>query len=136
MALPTDLLKHKTEYFGLDAPTFLWIAAAGFVIWTAIRLGHLTYLVIRTRVLLTSAAAKLHKVREQFARDTREGLSLQAFDAAAQVFESLPLLKPIWQSFAADVILRQDRNGQDRYWAPESASQTFTDAAIIDPRVN
>ena len=85
-----ELLKLKWPIYGLDAPRFAWIAAAGLLVGTFLLLGRLWWLVLRESRIHLKATKRLEALRAEYPPNPREGLSGPAYDALVQVFEEIP----------------------------------------------
>lgn len=131
-----ELLKVKWTTYGLDAPGFAWIAAGGFVVGTLLILGWLLWVVFRESRIHRKAAKQLQDRRTEYTPGPRQGLSGPAYDALVQVFEQISSLKPAWRSFNSQILTRRDNTGEERFWASESAEVAFSDAAVVEPRLN
>lgn len=131
-----ELLRVKWTISGLDAPGFAWIAAGGLVVGTLLTLGWLLGIIFWESRIHRKVAKRLQALRTEHATGPRQGLSGPAYDALVQVFEQIPLLKPAWRNFNAQILARRDNAGEEQFWTSESAEAAFSDTAIIEPRLN
>lgn len=137
-----ELLKAKWVFFGLDAPVFAWVAAAALLSFTFVRLARLSWLVIRVRARLKKLTARVSELTARHKPSAKEGLSQEGYDALVRLFEEgSHELEPAWQDFNAQVVSRPDpadpnNPSGDRYWASAGAGDSFSDEAVIKPRVN
>ena len=131
-----ELLKAKWSIYGLDAPIFAWVAAAGLLAGTLFFLVRLWWLVHREARIHRNATKRLEALRAEHPASPGEGLSGPAYDAIVQVFEEILSLTPAWRSFNSQILGRRDTVGNERFWASESAEGAFSDAAVVEPRLN
>lgn len=131
-----DLFRIKWEIGGLDAPAFAWIAAGTLLIWTVLSLIRLYWLVRRERGIYKSVIARLDELRDKYPPDRRQGLPHSAYDEIARVFEDFPSMAIAWHDFDSQILIRSDVNNKDRCWSAESAAHAFSDAAIVETRLN
>ena len=131
-----DLLKLKWSIYGLDVPRFAWIAAGGLLAGTLLLLVRLSWLVLRESRIHLKATKRLEVLGAEYGASPREGLSGPAYDALVQVFEEIPSLTSVWRGFSSQILGQRDPTGDERFWASESAEGAFSDAAVIEPRLN
>src|SRR3989442_11039504 len=131
-----DLLKLKWSISGLDAPRFAWIAAGGLFAGTLLFLVSLWWLVRRESRIHLKATKRLEALRAEHPTSPGGGLSGPAYDAIVQAFEEIPSLMPAWRSFNSQILGRRDTVGNERFWASGSAEEAFSDAAVVEPRLN
>jgi len=130
------MVKAKWILFGLEAPQFIWIAAALLLLGTLAQSIRLWWLTTREKVLHRRVIAQLEAIQAEYRAPGRTGLAEAAYEAVVQVFrEHLPLL-PAWHNFEAQMLRQADAAGQLRWWATASASSAFNATAVIEPRVN
>jgi len=130
-----DPLKPYT-LFGIDAPIFLWIAAAGLVAFTCFWLLMLWIVIRRECRLHSQVRSNLESIRTRYPRKASEGLSAPAYDAIVRLFAKTPALRQPWDAYNALILLRRTPAGEDQFWATESADHAFSEAMVIDTRLN
>ena len=122
--------------FGLvQAPLFIWLAVVGLVIGTFIFLMILHSLVRRERHLYQRITRDIRTIKSKHSPALRNGLPQAAYDDLAQCFETTSLA-PVWDIFAAQLVVRGDATGTDHFWTSESAETVFNEASVLEPRVN
>ena len=130
------IVKAKWTLFGIEAPQFIWIAAALLLLGTLAQSLRLWWLLAREQALHRRVIAQLEAIQAEYRAPGRMGLAEAAYDAVVQVFrEHLPLL-PAWYNFEAQMLRQADAAGQFRWWATASASSAFNTTTVIEPRVN
>jgi hypothetical protein len=90
-----DWLKAKWMVYGLDAPIFAWIAAAGLFVLTLIQLARLLWLVRKECQIHRDTIRGLDEVKIKQGASPREGLSSQAYEAIVKISEKTPEVYPI-----------------------------------------
>ena len=120
-----QFLMAKFSLYGLDAPIFAWIAAAGLLVFTRYQLARLYWLVRRECRLHQQTMRRLETIRRERAVSPRRGLSGIAYDSIAKAFEETPSLLPAWQRFNAQIVMRHSIDGDDEFWGSESAEGAF-----------
>jgi hypothetical protein len=131
-----DALKLKWSFYGLDAPIFAWTAAGVLLVGPLLLLGRLAWLVFRESRIHWNVTKQLQALKTRYAAGPRHGLSGQAYDALVQIFQQIPSLKPAWHSFNSQVLGRRNNAGEEQFWVTEGADTTFSDATVIEPRLN
>jgi len=121
---------------GLEAPRITWVATFALAIGTVAVLAYLWWKVRRETKLHAEAAAKIRALSRDHPLRPGEGLPLNAFDEASRLFAPTPSLRSAWQHFLSNRVLRRNAQGQEQVWVAQGAEASFTDAAIIDTRVN
>jgi hypothetical protein len=119
--------------FGLvEAPVFIWVAAAGlFAVTLAILLGFVIR-ILRERRLHQKITRALRTTRSEYSSDLRHGLPQAAYEAVGRLFETTPFA-PLWDSFDARLVVRRDAAGIDHFWASVSAETVFNEASVLEP---
>lgn len=131
-----SLLKITWTVVGLKAPWFAWVAAGVLFGGTIFLLGWLWWLVRKEVRIHLRTLERLKDLKARFHSIPREGLTREAYDAIAQVFEGTPSLGPAWHNFNAQILFRLNSTGEERFWASESADGAFSEAVVIEPRLN
>ena len=131
-----DVLKIPGTLFGLDAPIFLWIAAAGLVIFSCYWLLRLWLVIRRECRLHSQVRSNLESIRTRYPRKASDGLSAPAYDAIVRLFEKTPALRHPWDAYNALILSRRSSSSEDQFWATESADHAFSEAVVIDTRLN
>jgi hypothetical protein len=138
--LTLALLKTPWMAFGITAPRFIWLAALVIFAGTLACLMRLWWLVRREERLYQRIRTQLTNLQSTPGVPQRDGMASAMYAAMAQVFAQLAseasALASAWRRFDAQIVVRRDPMGQDRYWTPESAEGAFNDATVIEPRVN
>src|SRR5215831_8469650 len=130
------MVKAKWILFGLEAPQFIWVAAALLLLGTLAQSIRLWWLIAREKILHRRVIAQLEAIQAEYRAPGRTGLAEAAYNAVAQVFrEHLPLLSA-WHNFEAQMLSQADAAGQLRWWTTASASSAFNATAVIEPQVN
>jgi len=130
------MVKAKWILFGLEAPQFIWIAAALLLLGTLAQSIRLWWLIAREKALHRRIIAQLEAIQAEYRAPGRTGLAEAAYDAVVQVFRECPPLLPAWYNFEAQMLRQADAAGQLRWWATESATSAFNATAVIEPRMN
>jgi hypothetical protein len=130
------MVKAKWILCGLEAPQFIWIAAALLLLSTLAQSIRLWWLIARERVLHRRVIAQLEAIQVKYRTPGRTGLAEAAYEAVVQVLRAHPPLLPAWHNFEAQIFKQADAAGQLRWWATASATSAFNATAVIEPRVN
>ncbi len=131
-----EFLKAKWTIFGLDAPIFTWLAAAGLLIGTLCALSWLWWLVRREQQIHSSVTNRLKALHSERVVRPGEGLSGSTYDAVVQIFLGTPPLLSAWRGFNSQMVPRRIPTGEEHFYASESAESAFSDAVVIDSRLN
>jgi len=130
------MVKAKWILFSIEAPQFIWVAAALLLLGTLAQSIRLWRLIAREQALHRRVIGQLEAMQTEDRSPARTGLTEAAYEAVVQVFrEHLPLL-PAWHNFEAQMLRQADAAGQFRWWVTASASSAFNATAVIEPRVN
>jgi len=86
-----DLIAPRT-YWGLPAPTFSWIAAAGLLLLPFSALLYLWWRVRKESKALQDATVKLERLRTRHPVDPRRGLTSATYGELADIFGKSPAL--------------------------------------------
>ena len=130
------MVKAKWILFGVEAPQFIWVAAALLLLGTLAQSLRLWWLITREKILHRRVITQLEAIQAEYRTPGRTGLAEAAYEAVVQVFrEHLPL-RSAWYNFEAQMLRQADAAGQLRWWATASASSAFNATAVIEPRVN
>jgi hypothetical protein len=130
------MVKAQWIWFGLEAPQFIWIAAALLLLGTLAQGIRLWWLTTREKVLHRRVIAQLAAIQVEYRTPGQAGLAEVAYEAIVQVFRAHPPLLPAWHNFEAQILRQADAAGQFRWWATASATSAFNATAVIEPRVN
>jgi hypothetical protein len=130
------LVKAKWMLFGLEAPQFIWIAAALLLVGTLAQSVRLWWFIAREKLLYQRVIAQLETIQAEYHASSRTGLAEAAYEAVVQVFRAHPPLLPAWHNFEAQMLSQPDAAGQLRWWATASASSAFNATTVVEPRVN
>jgi len=129
-------LLDSCDPFGLvEAPAFIWIAAAGLLAVTLAILLWLVRRIYRERRLHQRITRGLRAIKSGYSSDLRNGLPQTAYEAVGRLFETTPFAS-LWDSFDAQLVVRRDAAGNDRFWTSVSAETVFNEASMLEPRVN
>src|SRR5712691_5046918 len=102
--------------FGVvQAPLFIWLAAVGLVVGTFVFLVILQSLARRERHLYERITRDLRSVKSKHGPAPRNGFPQAAYDELVQCFETTSLA-PVWEIFAAQLVVRVDATGTDCFW--------------------
>src|SRR5215475_6055607 len=130
------IVKAKWTLFGIQAPQFIWLAAALLLVGTLLQIVRLWWLVSGEKALYRRIIMRLEAIRLECEVHRQEGLAQAAYDAVVQVFYEHPPLFPIWLSFDTQMLSQSAAEGQQRTWATESATSAFNATTVIEPRLN
>jgi hypothetical protein len=143
-----DLLRAHWNIWGLDAPKFAWLAAAGLLVVPLCVLLYLFREVHGQFTILSDAADRIDRLHSRMSArlnggaenaprsSFKNGLTAGAYSALADILGNAPTLSHAWSSYAATLVVRSVGTGEEQFWASESAAATFTDGAIWERRVN
>jgi hypothetical protein len=130
------MVKAKWTLFSIEAPQFIWIAAALLLVGTLLQIVRLWWLVSGEKALYRRIMAQLEAIRVEYGIRRQEGLAQAAYEAVVQVFYAHPPLLPAWHNFDTQMLGQADAAGQQRLWATESAATVFNGTTVIEPRLN
>ncbi len=122
--------------WGLEAPRFSWLAAVGLLIFPLVALLKLWWVSRRERRSLEGLTLRVEKLRTRHPVDPQKGLSPNAYKDLSDIFLKSESLRSAWSAYASLVVSRRPGTGEEQFWASESADSVFSDAAIIEPRIN
>ena len=138
--LPVALFKTPWVAFGITAPRFIWLAAFLIFAGTLACLIRLWWLVRHEERVYDRIRAQLTTLPATYGVPQRDGMASAMYEAIAQMFAALASaalsLVSAWRRFDAQIVMRRDPSGQDRFWTPDSAEEVFNDATVIEPRLN
>src|SRR6266446_6781945 len=113
--------------FGITAPRFIWLAALLIFAGTLSCLIRLWWLVRREERLYHRIRTQLSNLQSTAGVPPQDGMASAMYEAMAQVFAPLASeassLMSAWRRFDAQIVVRRDPMGQERYWTPESAEE-------------
>jgi HAMP domain-containing protein len=130
------MVKAKWTLFGIEAPQFIWIAAAVLLVGTLWQVVRLWWRVSGEKTLYRHIMTQLEAIRLEYGVRRQEGLAQAAYDAVVQVFDAHPPLAPAWHNFETQMLGQSNTEGQQRLWATESAASAFNATTVIEPRLN
>ena len=136
-----DILRLQWNFLDLTAPTFAWVAAGALLV---IPLLCLLWLFFRRFIpkwyKCHKATKRLDVLRNKYPSKPSEGLPVAAYDAVNQLFEKTFVVRsllPPWQKFCSQFLIRRTNNpGNEGFWASASAEEAFSEAAVIESRLN
>jgi hypothetical protein len=96
---------------------------------------RLQSLVRREQHLYQRIARDIRTIKSKHSPALRNGLPQAAYDDLVQCFETTSLA-PVWDIFAAQLVVRGDATGTDHFWTSESAETVFNEASVLEPRLN
>jgi hypothetical protein len=134
--VPFSILFAPYAPFGVvQAPLFIWLAVVGLVVGTFIFLMILQSLVRREQHLYQRIARDIRTIKSKHSPALRHGLPQAAYDDLVQCFETTALA-PVWDIFAAQLVVRGGTAGTDHFWTSESAETVFNEASMLELRLN
>ncbi len=120
----------------IKAPLFIWLAAVGLLVLTlGIFLPWFVYYILQERRLHKQITRGLRAIKSKYSADLRHGLPQAAYHEIVRLFKPTPFIL-FWESFNAQLVLRRDPMGIDRYWASAQAETVFNEATVLEPRLN
>src|SRR5208283_3826816 len=122
------------KVFGLNAPFFSWLASIGLIIFPIYYLGWLYRHFRKEASTYLTVVNKLKALHKEIIIRPGNGLPLSAYDSISQVFSDTPSLLSAWSSFKSKIVTRQE--GEDHFWATDSADTDFSESALIDVHLN
>jgi hypothetical protein len=126
------ILKAQWELLGLKAPVFSWVVSAGLLAYCIrVYLKHRREFGQRARFIY-GAEKKLKSLRGKDITSAGNGISRQFYDAIAEIFKGLPLLRAQWQGVSSSIIRRPGKNGEDRFWISEEIGNFFNETSMLD----
>lgn len=129
-------LNTEFELLGVNAPALIWGGASVLFVGTAWCLLTLWRHVLSERRQHRELTGKIEQIRIEFPRHGKQGLALAAFNALEKLFEGIVAWRAAWNGYNAHVLIEAADSGEDQVWSAESAEVAFTDAAVIDSRLN
>ena len=101
-----NLLKAKWIFLGLEAPMISWLTVEALVVgaiyyWLKMRLG--VFRPIGRQIEL--AEQKLNHIKPGDSLN-KSGLDARTYDEIRQFFEQNEILKPCWQGFSRQLVMR------------------------------
>lgn len=131
-----NFLKAKWTFIGLEAPIISWLIVVILLVGAIVYWARLVRIFLSLKAALAQINQAVAQTRARYPEE-RKGLPAQAYDEVNQHFEQAGILKSCWQRFNHYLISRLDeRNNQDYFWASESATDAFSESAIIGSRIN
>jgi hypothetical protein len=127
------LLIESREFWGINAPLLLWLAAAALLL-AAVFAGIALFLrVHKMRRAEKTLSLKLRKLPLQL---VGRGLSLSQLENLKRQFQGVAPLETCWTQLQSKVIRRVGINNEDEYWLSASPSDLLTSATLTDRYVN
>ena len=106
------MVKAKWTLFGIEAPQFIWIAAAVLLVGTLWQIARLWWRVSGEKALYRHIMTQLEAIRLEYGVWRQEGLAQAAYDAVVQVFDAHPPLAPAWHNFDMQMLGQSNAEGQ------------------------
>ena len=131
-----DLLRAQSTHWGLSAPTFAWWAAGVLLIVPLLVLIYLWWRIGMEARRLKSAALSVEQLRAREPPAPRQGLSAAAYESLVRVFAKPGPFRGAWNAFNSLIVPRRNSSGEYEYWACDSSDVAFSEAAVIEGRVN
>ncbi len=122
--------------FGLNAPFFSWLASIGLIIFPIYYFSRLYSHFKKESSTYLTVVNKLETLQKDVAIRPGSGLSLHSYDSISQVFNTTPSLSSAWNCYKSTIVIRQDKNGEDHFWATDSADKDFSESALVDILLN
>lgn len=121
---------------GLNAPFFSWLASIGLIIFPIYYFRRLYKHFQKESSTYLTVVNKLETLQKEIVIRPGSGLSLRSYDSISQVFNTTPSLSSAWNCYKSTIVIRQDKNGEDHFWAIDSADKDFSESALIDIYLN
>lgn len=131
-----SLLFQSQSVGAISAPLFAWLAAIvlpGVALYYGAKLGRAVY---GSRRLYRDLLRQLEQIRKQHDLELGKGLRGRVLDDLSAAFEAIPQLASSWRAYQAQLVRRTDAEGEDRYWTATSSGEAFSDAGLVDARMN
>ncbi|MDA8214250.1 MAG: hypothetical protein M0Z64_03110 [Nitrospiraceae bacterium] len=133
---PIETLKADWIILGLKAPWFSWLASIGLIIFPIYYFTMLYKHFRKESSIYSTVVNKLATLQKEIIVRHGNGLPLRAYDSVAQIFIDTPSLLSAWSSFKSKIVKRQTKEGEDHFWATDSADTDFSESALIDIHLN
>ncbi|MBF0506356.1 MAG: methyl-accepting chemotaxis protein [Nitrospirae bacterium] len=124
------------KIFGLNAPFFSWLASIGLIIFPIYYFRRLYKHFRKESSAYLTVANSLATLQKEIIVRPGNGLPLSAYDSVAQIFSDAPSLLSAWSSFKSKIVTRPTKEGDDQFWATDSADTDFSESALIDIHLN
>lgn len=131
-----DLLKIKWMFWGLDAPAFTWIVAAGLLVFTIFTLVWLFGKVYKQKNIYKNAKKKIDELKKKSTTNINQGLEGAIYEELREFFEKNKALKDAWYQLDSEIVVTTDSDSNNFFWSPESAETAFSDSLVIDTKIN
>jgi hypothetical protein len=122
-------------HFLVDAPRFIWLAAAGIFAGTMEELVRMFLGVRREQVICRNLASAVRNLGREFP-SRRWGLPEAGYESLRKAFEATPKLSSATHNYLSELVGQAGPDGHDYYFAEESAAKAFSEAAVFGGRVN
>ncbi|MGD0661970.1 MAG: hypothetical protein ABSD38_28255 [Syntrophorhabdales bacterium] len=125
-------LKAQWELLGLKAPVFSWVVSFGLIAY-CIYVYLRFYKESRDQARIYSIAkGKLAALRHTASIGPGKGISRQFYDSIDEIFDGFPLLRASWLRISSFVVVRADKNGEDRFWITEEIGDFLNETSMVD----
>ncbi|MGH9773076.1 MAG: hypothetical protein ACRD4Q_15480, partial [Candidatus Acidiferrales bacterium] len=131
-----DLLRAQSTHWGLSAPTFAWWAAVVLLIVPLLVLIYLWWRIGSEARRLKSTASSVEQLRAREPPPPSQGLSTAAYESLVRVFAKSDSFRGAWNAFNSLIVPRRNSSGEYEYWASESSDIAFSEAAVIETRLD
>ncbi|MDA8090623.1 MAG: hypothetical protein M0Z61_10465 [Nitrospiraceae bacterium] len=130
------LLKAHETFFGITAPDFSWIASVGLILFPLYYAIKLNIHSKRESLVYSSVINQLGDLQKEYILKPGAGLSEQAYDSIAQIFNKIPSLLPAWSSYKAKIVRHKNNDGDDQFWSSACACTDFNEDSLVDCHLN
>lgn len=130
-----NFLTEPWPLLGIEAPLFSWLAAIALIIWPAYELLKLFIGTYKHSKLFEDTTKKLTTAKNRLGLEGGRGLPVSALDQIAALFKDISNLNSVWEGYRKQFI-RFTKDGNDEFYASESAGASFSEESVIDSQFN
>lgn len=127
-----NYLIQSKQFFGVNAPAFLWCAALGLLL-AALITGIL--LAIHVRKLRSSGSALSSALLKLSKPMMGRGLSLGQMEEVRKRFAAYPVFTASWKRIETKTIRRAQQDS-DEYWLGVAPSEVLTSSTVYEAHLN
>jgi hypothetical protein len=121
--------------FGIEAPRFIWGAAAFLAILTLSFLIRLLWQVQEEKIALARVIESLHNLGAQALRAPGHGAQASMVERCRQLFEHPVSLASAWPTLESVLVRRRNAEDHDEFWLSEPAGHALSEDVLVG-RIN
>ncbi|HXX24464.1 MAG TPA: hypothetical protein VEO19_15060 [Terriglobia bacterium] len=129
-------LTSTWHLFGIEAPKFIWGAAAFLTLLTLTFLFRLLWQVHREKRALLRVTESLRRLQDQMARAPGRGAQPSAVERCRELFEGSAPLASAWAALESFLVCRRNAEGQDEFWFSDISEHGLAGESVLGGPIN